>query len=49
MPEKEKYSYSETIIIRSMLTGKYVAVHVYNNETNSIYVNTITGRQEFVY
>lgn len=47
--QKEDYSYSETIIIKSMLSGKYVPVYVYKYETNTVYVNTITGKQEFVY
>ncbi|MDP4089256.1 MAG: zf-HC2 domain-containing protein [Bacillota bacterium] len=47
--DKEKYSYSETLIVKSKLSGKYVPVYLYKKDTNSVYVNTITGKQEILY
>jgi hypothetical protein len=49
LTSKEKYSYDQTTIIKSLLSGKYVLVHVYKYETNTAYINTITGKQEFVH
>lgn len=49
LTSKEKYSYDQTNIIKSLLSGKYVPVHVYKYETNTAYINTITGKREFVH
>jgi hypothetical protein len=47
--DREKYIYSETLIVRSILYDKYVPVHLYKNETRILYVNAITGKQELLY
>lgn len=46
---KEAYKYTETSIIKSKLTGKYVLVHIYDNEDRKIYINASSGNQEFNY
>lgn len=48
--DKSTYTYNETLIIKSKLTSNFVPVYVYKNKTgNLIYINTITGKQEFIY
>ena len=43
------YDFNDTLIIKSKLTGKYVLVHMYKDDHREIYVNTITGKQDFSY